>query len=564
MTYIMRLLIAQIIFAQLITSSLALFTSTSSSQKYYQKSVDGSSSSSKSEALYLGGQQILDEWDEDEILNGKKFNDHGANEPKILSSASESPLLPKTSSSFFAMGASEELHMQHQSTLGRGIDGGMYGAKPNTDTKTTDPRHLLSSRIKGRRLHLRGGVCITASKAFPRVDGGSTSASNPIDTSATYQAGSGDFVNFFTCSYHYYGGSFDGCMGGNGQPYQLTFAITAVTAGRELLWTRCSSRGNCLQTWPNAGRGGGGAVGNRANRAGNSNSYYHQMGSRNANSRATSRCGSKGSSCNYWHHTNFNNIATNKGSWTNMNNAGRSGIHDSVMVNLARQPTKYWSSSGTSGAVSKNQAGGLSIDKIYQDYGAGWYRATIGGFGCETDTDTTWFRIKKGGCTPGQKCSTGTGLINGLVACSGSCLNCVAGQYSTDGAACILCPAGRSGSGTKATALSSCSNCGHGQGSTAGASTCSTCAAGQYSNSGQPCSSCAVGQMSSAGVRSCSTCSGGYYCRRFYLFFGRNTRKFTHAHFLSPLLFYFLVLFLLSSLVLYLLLSPTSSLSVFL
>ena len=555
----MRLLIAQIIFAQLITSSLALFTSTSSSQKYYQKSVDDSSSSSKSEALYLDGQQILDEWDEDEILNGNQFNEYGANtnEPKILSSSS----------------ATETSHMQDAKQLAK--ERLALALEKDDTTKANDPRHLLSTRIKGRRLHLRGGVCVTASKAFPAVDGGSTSASNPIDTSATYQAGSQDFINFFTCSYHYTGSSFDGCMGGSSQSVQLTFGITAVDttkapANTELLWNRCSSQSNCLQTWPNAGSSGymwsrtNDVIGNRANRAGNSYTYYHQMGSRNANSRATSRCSNKGPYCNYWHHTNFNNIALNKGSWQNMNNAGASGTHDSVMVNPARQPTKYWSASGSSGAVSKNQAGGLDIDMIYRDYGAGWYRATIGGFGCETDTDTTWFRIKKGGCTPGQKCSTGTGLINGMVACTGSCINCVAGQYSTDGAACLLCPAGRSGSGTSATTLSSCSNCGHGYGSAAGASSCSTCAAGKYSSSGQPCSSCAVGQMSSAGVRYCSTCSGGYYCRRFNLLFGRNTRQFTHAHFLSPLFIYSLDLFLLSCLVLYLLLPPTSSLSVFL
>ena len=408
---------------------------------------------------------------------------------------------------------------------------------------------------------------MTASRAFSQVDGSNAKAGG-VDTSATYKSGSRDYVNFFTCSYHYGGSVFDSCMSGGSQSDQLTFSITAVDTDKaknsEILWTRCESTADCLTRWPKTGEGGDGPIGDKAGRAGNSDTYYHQMGSRDANNRATSRCGSKGGSCNWWHSSNFANMNTNKGNSAYMNNAGSSGIHASLSMNPSRTATKYWSDGGSSGGWSKSASGGIDIDKIAADYGHGWYRATIGGFGCETDTDTTWFRIKKGGCTPGQKCSTGTGLINGLVACSGSCLNCVAGQYSTDGAACILCPAGRSGSGTKATALSSCSNCGHGQGSTAGASTCSTCAAGQYSNSGQPCSSCAVGQMSSAGVRSCSTCSGGYYCRRFYLFFGRNTRKFTHAHFLSPLLFYFLVLFLLSSLVLYLLLSPTSSLSVFL
>ena len=34
-----------------------------------------------------------------------------------------------------------------------------------------NPRQLLSTRKKGRRLHLRGGVCMTASSAYPHVGG---------------------------------------------------------------------------------------------------------------------------------------------------------------------------------------------------------------------------------------------------------------------------------------------------------------------------------------------------------------------------------------------------------
>ena len=377
---------------------------------------------------------------------------------------------------------------------------------------------------------------MTASRAFPNVDGGSAK-SGGVDTSATYKSGSGDYVNFFTCSYHYTGSSFDGCMGGGSQSVQLTFSITAVDTDKatgEILWNRCESQADCLTRWPKTGVGGGGDIGNKATRAGNSATYYHQMGSRDANNRATSRCGSKGGNCKWWHSSNFASMNINKGSASNMNNAGSSGVHDSLMMNPSRQATKYWSDGGSSGGASKSATGGIDIDMIERDYGAGWYRATIGGFGCETDTDTTWFRIKKGGCGPGQKCSDGTTTKN----CGATCVNCIAGQYGTNGQGCTNCIAGKYLSSTGATSATQCANCGNGHGSSAGANACSICAAGKKASSGAPCSDCATGKMSYSGATTCSACSAGYSCCRFNLFLYRQHNTVpTNSHVLTSIFF---------------------------
>ena len=390
---------------------------------------------------------------------------------------------------------------------------------------------------------------MTASRAFPNVDGGSAK-SGGVDTSATYKSGSGDYVNFFTCSYHYTGSSFDGCMGGGSQSVQLTFSITAVDTDKatgEILWNRCESQADCLTRWPKTGVGGGGDIGNKATRAGNSATYYHQMGSRDANNRATSRCGSKGGNCKWWHSSNFASMNINKGSASNMNNAGSSGVHDSLMMNPSRQATKYWSDGGSSGGASKSATGGIDIDMIERDYGAGWYRATIGGFGCETDTDTTWFRIKKGGCDPGQECSTGTGTT-----CGGSCNACPAGQWNDIGEeACKLCTNGKylDGSGHK---TNLCKNCQAGKGSGLGAGDCVWCIAGKRSAVGSAnCANCDVGKMSNAGWihATCSDCSAGYFCyRRFNLFiFRRHYIVPTNSHVLTSIFFSLVFLCLLFS-----------------
>ena len=404
----------------------------------------------------------------------------------------------------------------------------------------------IRSLSTGRRLHLRGGICMTASKAFPQVDGKDTSKANPIDTSATYRAGDRDFVNFFTCSYHYRGSVFTGCMGGGSQGNQLTFSITAVATDKytntEIIWNRCSSAANCLATWPEMGKGtanGGsddGTIGGGTAYGGDSDTYWHQMGSTDPSSYATSRCGSKDGRgglyfgyCNNWHRSNFDDIGLDSGETSTMNNAGSSGIHDSLMVNPSRQATKYWSSSGKSGGASKNMGGGLDIDKIATDYGHGWYRTTIGGFGCETQTDTTWFRIKSGSCAKGQKCSD-----DSTGSCAATCVTCKAGQYGKDGKSCQLCNAGKYHNSQGQTAESACKPCSNGHGSSRGANTCTRCAAGQKASSGAACTNCGVGQMSKAEAKTCSACTAGYSCRRFNLFLYRKHNTVpTNSHVLT-------------------------------
>jgi hypothetical protein len=436
--------------------------------------------------------------------------------------------------------------------------------------KTSDqknPRQLLSTRKKGRRLHLRGGVCMTASSAYPQVGGrcdegakacrsaldaaqgthgdfagsgscynipGRTCRNNPIDTSAVYVAGRGDFPNFFTCSYHFQLGNrkFDGCMSGRGQSTQLTFAITYHDDGSfqprnthgqgdqiEVQWNRCSSTTDCLNRWPYAGLGSNGQNQNNINNR--AYGYSHQMGWSNANDRSTQSCWGKykgtGSmaygrigGCNYWHHSDFANAPINKGSASTMNNAGASGRHDSLMMNPRRQPTNYWSSSGKSGAIAGSGSGGLNIDMLHRDYGPGWYTATIGGFGCEIDTDTTWFRIKGGGCNPGTKCPGGTS--SGI--CTAKCATCVAGRYSStkNAASCTYCLAGKKGTSVGQTSASSCTNCPAGTGSAAGSTSCTTCAAGRFAASGAQCANCPRGFMAAAGSSACTNCPAGYDC----------------------------------------------------
>ena len=468
---------------------------------------------------------------------------------------------------------------------------------------TKSPRKLLSSRKhkKRRRLHLAGGLCMTASKAYPQLGGRcdsrtntcsetnnakkgehgnfqgtgaynsmihSTRLTNPTDTSATYRAGDADYINFFTCSYHYGGTYFDWCMnagtltGGNwAQGLQLTFALTYHDDGSyqklnrhnlgnqiEIQWNRCSSTSDCLQRWPNAGGGGSGKnTHSITNRAPN---FAHQMGWVDATDRSTQSCwgkwrgdtgygkgspgqygtGSNMGLCRYWHYSSFAGAPLNKGSVANMNNAGASGIADSLMQSPGvngdgqRQPRKYWSTSGKSGASAGSGSGGLDIDMLYRDYGPGWYEATIGGFGCEVDTDTTWFRIKGASCNQGEFCNGATspktrtdvyGINYQLNGCSGTCGTCPGGTYIlvTSTGSCTLCAAGKKGDGSIGNILeSSCLNCPDGQGSSAGATSCTQCAAGTKAISGQPCTICPTGFMSAAGASTCTNCPAGYHC----------------------------------------------------
>ena len=363
-----------------------------------------------------------------------------------------------------------------------------------------------------------------------------------IDTSITYVAGAQDYPNFFTCSYHFNGGrGFDGCMSGSAQSRQLTFALTYVDDGSfqprnrhgqgdyvQIFWNRCSSLGDCLSRWPNAGEGIDGLTSLRSvsQRA---TGYAHQMGWSNPNDRSTQTCWGKYKGtgdmsfgriwgCKYWHYSSFSGAPINKGRVSTMNNAGSSGIHDSLMVNPARVATKYWSSTGHSGAPAGNGnlgIGGLDIDMLYRDYGPGWYIATIGGFGCEIDTDTTWFRIKSSECGIGTYCTGGNsaktlkdvyGRSYTIASClpSGTatgqaCRACPVGTYAdvVNLGACKQCAAGKKGNGlTKQTSVSSCLPCIAGKGSAKGAASCTACPSGQYSTTGSACSPCSVGKAS--------------------------------------------------------------------
>ena len=441
------------------------------------------------------------------------------------------------------------------------------GVDEEDTSNAKSPRQLLSVRRAGRhrrRLHLRGGLCITASQTYSNLgghcknvwgqsgqpfssratlmsqhgpykgpngqladygsqcqgpnakrgqhgnyngvgacswNGRSTSGTGdpntdclnkPIDTSATYVAGQAEYVNFFTCSYHYGGGNFDGCMGGNAQSTQLTFALTYSDDGSfqrrkshgmgdrvEIHWNRCHSRSDCLRRWREAGYGNNGRA--TTGITGRGNSYEHQMGWNAENDYSTQNCWGKYKStmfggtvhgCNYWHISSFSGASINSGSANNMNNPGRSGVSDSIMVapkgsdqysatsaklgsSDGREFRNYWSSQGRPSAINGQYSqGGLDIDMLYRDYGPGWYTATIGGFGCEIDTDTTWFRIKGSSCEPGTYCDGTTSGVSrtdtygnayAITGCAGTCVACQAGRYlaSQNGATCEKCPAGK-------------------------------------------------------------------------------------------------------------------------
>lgn len=179
-------------------------------------------------------------------------------------------------------------------------------------------------------------------------------------------------------------------------------------------------------------------------------------------------------------------------------------------------------------------------------------------------------------CPPGKTIqANGTCILRcpaGQEIRSGSCANCAAGTYSTDGSntcipcsgcsgsdcdptqGCTSCPAGRQLSGNSCTpcndgtwasagrnvcdsclsvgrtacsattgvatscssgyGLSSgnCSLCAGGTYSSGGANSCSPCAAGTYSSAGaSSCSPCAAGTYSPSGASSCTPCSAGRY-----------------------------------------------------
>ena len=117
------------------------------------------------------------------------------------------------------------------------------------------------------------------------------------------------------------------------------------------------------------------------------------------------------------------------------------------------------------------------------------------------------------GATACVKCAAGTASnVEGAVSAD-TCVTCLAGKYSPQGAAtCSTCAAGTwSGAGSE-----SCTTCGTGTWSAAGASGCTKCAAGTASNvegakSVETCKQCAAGKYSPEGAAACSTCAAGTY-----------------------------------------------------
>jgi hypothetical protein len=131
------------------------------------------------------------------------------------------------------------------------------------------------------------------------------------------------------------------------------------------------------------------------------------------------------------------------------------------------------------------------------------------------------------GCNAGQYCSgncvdcsagryTSTSNQNSCTACnagkssssgSTSCTDCTAGKASTSGGPCTICSAGT----VSAAGAASCSNCDPGTSSTAGSGSCVDCTAGKYSTSGGLCTDCSPGFFSATKSSTCTVCSVGSF-----------------------------------------------------
>ena len=131
-------------------------------------------------------------------------------------------------------------------------------------------------------------------------------------------------------------------------------------------------------------------------------------------------------------------------------------------------------------------------------------------------------------CSPGSQpngnqcveCADGSASVDGRVclpctagtisggAGSAGCTNCTAGSHQV-GLACALCT---TGTYTGRPGLDTCSDCPAGTSSPAdGASSCQPCAAGHVSSAkASACTRCTAGQFANTGTWTCDTCASGF------------------------------------------------------
>eukprot|EP00698_Gefionella_okellyi_P020610 TRINITY_DN648_c0_g1_i2.p1 TRINITY_DN648_c0_g1~~TRINITY_DN648_c0_g1_i2.p1 ORF type:complete len:4078 (-),score=690.51 TRINITY_DN648_c0_g1_i2:80-12022(-) len=118
--------------------------------------------------------------------------------------------------------------------------------------------------------------------------------------------------------------------------------------------------------------------------------------------------------------------------------------------------------------------------------------------------------------------TTCTNCLAGTFSAAGSpnCTQCSGGSWSGAAAgSCTLCVAGTWNNSPGATAVTSCLTCGNGTWSAAGFTSCTVCVAGTASNatgatSISTCVTCASGSYTASnGAASCSLCTQGNYCQ---------------------------------------------------
>jgi hypothetical protein len=132
---------------------------------------------------------------------------------------------------------------------------------------------------------------------------------------------------------------------------------------------------------------------------------------------------------------------------------------------------------------------------------------------CECTAD--WSTVANTDCVD---CHIGKYFASG-VRRVGRCVDCIPGRYSDVAGAvtCANCAAGRHVSASGSDSSGNCTNCLAGQFSREGAGQCTPCRAGQYQNAQgmASCVTCAPGSVTDtlgmAGAQSCTTCAAGQY-----------------------------------------------------